>query len=53
MESPSEYHFNWEFVDLAPTAAKFAYGIGIALVSAIIGSRVGLAAGDALRGLRR
>jgi hypothetical protein len=53
MESPSEYHFNWEFGDLAPTTAKFLYGIGIALVTSIIGSRVGLAAGDALRGLRR
>jgi hypothetical protein len=53
MESPSEYHFNWEFVDVAPTAAQFLYGIGIALVTSIIGSRIGLAAGDALRGLRR
>jgi hypothetical protein len=53
MESPSEYHFNWEFVDLAPTTAKFLYGMGIALVTSIIGSRIGLAAGDALRGLRR
>jgi len=53
MESPSEYHFNWEFVDLAPTARLFFYGIGIALVTSIVGSRIGLAAGDALRGLRR
>jgi hypothetical protein len=53
MESPSEYHFNWEFVDLAPTTAKFLYGIGIALATSIVGSRIGLAAGDALRGLRR
>ena len=53
MESPSEYHFNWEFVDLAPTTGAFLYGIGIALVTAILGSRIGLAAGDALRGLRR
>ena len=53
MESPSEYHFNWEFGDLAPTTGAFLYGIGIALVTAILGSRIGLAAGDALHGLRR
>jgi hypothetical protein len=53
MQSPSEYHFNWEFVDLAPTTGLFLYGIGIALVTSIVGSRIGLAAGDALRGLRR
>ncbi|MFZ3214601.1 MAG: hypothetical protein WA192_00910 [Candidatus Acidiferrales bacterium] len=53
MESPSEYHFQWEFVDLAPTAALFWYGIGIALVTSIVGSRIGLAAGDALRRLQR
>src|SRR5580704_6322623 len=53
MESPSEYHFNWEFVDLAPTTGAFLYGIGVALVTSVIGSRIGLAAGDALRGLRR
>jgi len=53
MESPSEYHWNWEFVDLAPTTGLFLKGIGIALATSIAGSRVGLAAGDALRGLRR
>jgi hypothetical protein len=53
MESPSEYRYNWEFIDRAPTALLFIRGMTIALVSAIIGSRVGLAAGDALRGLRR
>ncbi|HEY4949606.1 MAG TPA: hypothetical protein VIH88_04670 [Candidatus Acidoferrales bacterium] len=53
MQSPSEYHYNWEFVDLAPTTGLFLYGIAIALVTSIIGSRIGLAAGDALRGLRR
>lgn len=53
MQSPSEYHFNWEFVDLAPTTGLFLYGLGIALVTSIVGSRIGLAAGDALRGLRR
>jgi hypothetical protein len=53
MESPSEYHYNWEFVDLAPTTGLFLYGMGIALVTSILGSRIGLAAGDALRGLRR
>src|SRR6202167_5833375 len=53
MESPSEYHFNWEFVDLAPTTRLFLKGIGIALATSIVGSRIGLAAGDALRGLRR
>ena len=53
MQSPSEYHYNWEFGDLAPTTGLFLYGIGIALVTSIVGSRIGLAAGDALRGLRR
>src|ERR1700733_7014271 len=53
MESPSEYHWNWEFVDLAPSAAKFAYGIRLALASALKEASVGLAAGDALRDLHR
>jgi len=53
MQSPSDYHYQWEFVDRAATAGLFFRGIGIALVSAIIGSRIGLAAGDALHRLRR
>jgi hypothetical protein len=53
MESPSDYHWSWEFVDRAPTTGLFLQGIGIALVTAIIGSRIGLAAGDALHRLRR
>ena len=53
MQSPSDYHYQWEFVDLAGTTGLFLRGMGIALVTAIIGSRVGLAAGDALRRLRR
>jgi len=50
---PSEYHFQFEVVDRAATFALFCRGIGIALVIAILSSRVGLAAGDALRRLRR
>jgi hypothetical protein len=53
MESPSEYHYQWEFVDRAPTTALFLRGMGIALATAILGSRIGLGAGDAMRRLRR
>jgi hypothetical protein len=53
MQSPSDYHYQWEFVDRAPTLGLFFRGIGIALITAIIGSRIGLAAGDALHRLRR
>jgi hypothetical protein len=53
MESPSYYHYNWEFIDTAPNFAIFLRGMGVALVIAILSSRVGLAAGDALRRLRR
>jgi hypothetical protein len=50
---PSEYHFQFEFVDREATFALFLRGISIAFVIAILSSRVGLAAGDALRRLRR
>ena len=50
---PSEYHWQFEFVDRAATFGLFCRGLGIALVVAILSSRVGLAAGDALRRLRR
>ncbi len=51
--SPSDYHWQFEFVDREATVALFCRGIGIALVIAILSSRIGLAAGDALRRLRR
>ncbi|HXN71228.1 MAG TPA: hypothetical protein VN861_01590 [Candidatus Acidoferrales bacterium] len=50
---PSDYHWQFEFVDRPATFALFCRGMGIALVVAILSSRVGLAAGDALRRLRR
>jgi hypothetical protein len=50
---PSEYHWQFEFIDRAATFGLFCRGMGIALVVAILSSRVGLAAGDALRRLRR
>jgi hypothetical protein len=53
MQSPSDYHYQWEFVDRAATTALFLRGMGIALATAILGSRVGLGAGDAMRRLRR
>jgi len=40
-------------VDRAPTTALFLRGMGIALATAILGSRIGLGAGDAMRRLRR
>jgi hypothetical protein len=50
---PSEYHWQFEFIDSPASFALFCRGMGIALVVAILSSRVGLAAGDALRRLRR
>ena len=50
---PSEYHFQFEFIDREVTFTLFCRGIGIALCIAILSSRVGLAGGDALRRLRR
>jgi hypothetical protein len=50
---PSEYHFQFEFIDREATFALLLRGIAIAFVIAILSSRVGLAAGDALRRLRR
>jgi hypothetical protein len=50
---PSEYHFQFEFIDREATFALFCRGIGIALCIAILSSRIGLAGGDALRRLRR
>jgi hypothetical protein len=51
--SPSDYHWQFEFVDREATFALFCRGMGIALAIAIVSSRIGLAAGDALRRLRR
>lgn len=53
MESPSDYHLNWEFADLTPSVGLFLRGIGIALLCSFLSSRMGLAAGDALRRVRR
>jgi len=51
--SPSDYHYQFEFVDRDTTFALFCRGMGIALCTAILSSRIGLAGGDALRRLRR
>jgi hypothetical protein len=53
MEPPSDYHYHWEFIETAPTTGAFLRGMGVALVIAVLSSRVGLAAGYALRRLRR
>jgi hypothetical protein len=53
MQSPSDYHYQWEFVDQAATTALFLRGMGIALATAVLGSRIGLGAGDAMRRLQR
>lgn len=50
---PSEYHFQFEFIDREATLALFCRGLAIALCIAILSSRIGLAGGDALRRLRR
>ena len=50
---PSEYHFQFEFIDREATFALFCRGLAIALCIAILSSRIGLAGGDALRRLRR
>ena len=50
---PSDYHWQFEFIDREATFSLLCRGIGIALVVAILSSRVGLAAGDAMRRLRR
>jgi hypothetical protein len=50
---PSEYHFQFEFIDREATFALFCRGLAIALGIAILSSRIGLAGGDALRRLRR
>jgi hypothetical protein len=50
---PSEYHYQFEFVDRELTFALFCRGMAIALCIAILSSRIGLAGGDALRRLRR
>jgi hypothetical protein len=50
---PSEYHFQFEFIDREATFALFCRGLAIAFCMAILSSRIGLAGGDALRRLRR
>ena len=50
---PSEYHFQFEFIDREATFALFCRGVAIAFCIAILSSRIGLAGGDALRRLRR
>jgi hypothetical protein len=51
--SPSDYHYQFEFVDRDATFALFCRGVAISLCVAIVSSRIGLAGGDALRRLRR
>jgi hypothetical protein len=50
---PSEYHFQFEFIDREATFALFCRGLAIAFCIAILSSGIGLAGGDALRRLRR
>lgn len=52
-QPPSTYHFSWEFTDMPETRLLWIEGMAIALVTAILSSRVGLAAGDGMRRLRR
>jgi len=51
--SPSEYHFQWEFGDVAKTTGEFLKGMGIATLTAIFTSWVGLSAGNGIARLRR
>ena len=50
---PSAYHFFYEFRGSELTPAAFLAGMGIAWVSAMISSRVGITIGDAMKRLRR
>lgn len=50
---PQDYHFVWQFEAPAATRALFWLGVLIALVSATISTRIGLALGGMLRRLRR
>jgi hypothetical protein len=50
--SPSVYHFFYQFSD-TETRGAFMAGMGIAWVSAIVSSRIGIALGNAMRKLQR
>lgn len=50
---PSMYHIEWEFTHSDATRSVFLLGLGLALVFAIVSSRVGLAWGERLAHLRR
>ncbi|MGA8036517.1 MAG: hypothetical protein WA823_06965 [Candidatus Acidiferrales bacterium] len=51
--SPSDYHFQWEFGGVAKTSGEFLKGMGIATLTAICSSWVGLSAGNGIARLRR
>ena len=53
MVSPSQYHLAWEFQKYEATRRLLLMGMGIAWISAILSSRVGLVFGDLLTRLRR
>jgi ABC-type spermidine/putrescine transport system permease subunit II len=50
---PQDYHFAWQFEPAVATRGLFWLGLLIALVSATISTRIGLALGGMLRRLRR
>jgi hypothetical protein len=51
--APSLYHFFYEFQNADATRAAFIAGMGIAWISAILSSRIGIALGDAMKRLQR
>lgn len=53
LDSPSDYHYAYEFYYFERTKAAFWLGIGIALLTAISTSWVGLVWGDWMKRLRR
>jgi hypothetical protein len=50
---PSMYHLFFEFRATSPTLSAFASGLGMAWITAMISSRIGIALGDAMRRLQR
>jgi hypothetical protein len=53
MQRPSDYHFSHEFSYWEKTRPEFWIGMGIALLAAIITTRIGLAWGDWMRRVKR
>lgn len=53
MQRPSDYHFSHEFSYWEKTSSEFWIGMGIALLAAIVTTRIGLAWGDWMRRVKR